>query len=168
MSSEMERWTEVDGFPDYLISNFGRAMNRHTEAIKVPTPNQQGIPNILLIKERKQYRRALPLLVAHHFVPKRWPQFDTPINVDGDRFNNYWRNLQWRPLWFAQKYHRQFHQSVPFGFDAGVISLKDEMEFANVVDCAKEYGLLMKDIIHSCHTQTPVFPTWQTFAMVQK
>lgn len=163
---DREKWIDVEDFPDYAVSNHGRVMNKHTDLIKIPTPNQQGIPSVLLVRERVQHRRAVPLLVAHHFVPKRRANFDSPINLDGDRFNNYWRNLEWRPRWFAMAYHHQFKEPVPFGFDAGVICLETNMQFENITDCAQEYGLLMKEIINSIHTQLPVFPTWQTFAVV--
>ena len=164
--NETERWLEIERFPDYLVSSFGRIMNRNTDTIKIPTANQQGIPNVLLMYDRQQFRRSVPLLVAHHFVPRRKYHFDTPINMDGDRFNNYWKNLDWRPRWFALVYHRQFKLPVPYGFDAGVVCMDTNTHFENIIDCAQEYGLIMKDIIHSCHTQTPVFPTWHTFAMI--
>ena len=142
-------------------------MNKNTELIKTPTPNQQGIPSVLLMHDRVQYRRSLPLLVAHHFVANRHPpHFDTPINIDGDRFNNYWENLDWRPRWFAAKYHAQFHKPIPYGFNAGVFCAQDGNSFSNILDAAAYYGVLVKEIVISTHTQAPVFPTWQVFGVL--
>lgn len=161
-----EKWIEISEFPMYAVSNHGRVMNTKTDLIKVPSPNQQGIPSILMMKDGRQYRRALPLLVAKYFVPNRRPAFDTPINLDGDRFNNYWLNLDWRPQWFAMAYHHQFRVEVPFGFSAGVSCTETKRCFNTVVEAAQTYGLLIRDIIHSTQTQGPVFPTWQTFAVL--
>lgn len=163
---DKEKWMEIEEFPIYAVSNHGRVMNKNTDLIKTPTPNQQGIPSVLLVRDRQQFRRSVPLLVAQHFVPNRRPNFTTPINLDGDRFNNYWRNLEWRPQWFAMGYHHQFKAPVPFGFNARVECVESKQVFENITDCAKEYGLLMKDIIYSTQSQTPVFPTWQTFRVV--
>lgn len=165
---DREKWMQIEDFPLYVVSNHGRVMNSATELIKTPTPNQQGIPSVLLVKDHLQYRRALPLLVAKHFIPPHKNKlFIAPINLDGDRFNNYWRNLEWRPRWFAMGYHHQFHAPIPFGFDAKVMCIETNQVFDGIVECAQEYGLLMKEIINSIHTQTPVFPTWQTFKVVK-
>lgn len=164
---DKEQWVPIEDFPGYAVSNHGRVMNTYTELIKIATANQQGIPSVLLMKHGTQHRRAVPLLVASYFVPKHRANFDTPINLDGNRFNNHWKNLQWRPRWFAMAYHHQFGQPVPFGFKAKVYCVDTKKEFDSVFDAAKEYGLLVKEIIMSTHTQTPVFPTWQTFGMVE-
>lgn len=163
---EKELWTEIEGFVDYAVSNFGRVMNLNTDLIKTPTPNQQGIPSVLLMHERVQYRRAVALLVAHHFVPMRQPHFNTPINLDGDRFNNHWQNLVWRPRWFATRYHSQFKRPPAYGFRGGVYVVEENLTFDDVRTCAQYYGLLEKEIIMSTHTQQPVFPTWHTFGAV--
>ena len=164
---EKEKWVPIEDFPTYAVSNHGRVMNLDTDLVKKPSPNQQGIPSVLLMKDHRQYRRTVARLVAEHFIPNKRQNFDTPINLDGDRFNNYWRNIEWRPLWFAMAYHHQFKQPIPFGFNAGVMCVETNMAFDNITEAAQEYGLIIKEIIHSTQTQVPVFPTWQTFAVVQ-
>jgi hypothetical protein len=163
---DKEKWIDIEEFPGYAVSNHGRVMNTKTDLIKTPSANQQGIPSVLMMAAGLQARRSVPLLVAQYFVPNRRPNCDTPINLDGDRFNNHWKNLEWRPRWFAMAYHHQFREPVPFGFNAKVYCAENKMEFQDVVACAQEYGLLIKDIIHSTQTQIPVFPTWQTFGVV--
>jgi hypothetical protein len=165
---DKEKWVRIEEFPTYAVSNHGRVMNTTSDLIKVPSANQQGIPSVLLMKDRVQYRRVVSRLVAEHFIPNKKVHFNTPINLDGDRFNNYWKNLEWRPKWFAMAYHHQFQQPIPFGFSAGVYCVETNMAFDDVTEAAQEYGLLIKDIIHSTQSQTPVFPTWQTFGVVQK
>ncbi len=163
-----EIWVDIEEFPDYAVSNLGRVMNKSTDHIKTQTPNQQGIPSVLLMQDRQQHRRSVARLVAQHFVPTRQPHFDTPINLDGDRFNNHWENLDWRPRWFAAKYHAQFKHPLPYGFKAAVFCVQDTKKFNNAYEAAACYGVLVKEIINSTHTQQPVFPTWQVFGVWSK
>ncbi len=163
---DREKWEVLEEFPDYVVSNHGRVMTRHTELIKTPTRNQQGIPSVLLMRDRIQYRRSVAVLVAHHFVPNNRHTFDTPINLDGDRMNNHYMNLMWRPRWFAVKYHAQFKQPQPFNFRGKIHVVEDDVQFDDLMSCAVYYGLLMREILMSAHTYTPVFPTWQTFVII--
>ena len=142
-------------------------MTKATELIKTPSINQQGIPSVLLMKDRFQHRRSVPLLVAEHFLPPHTnPRFDTPINRDGDRTNNHWENLEWRPRWFAAKYHAQFRKPLPYGFKAKVFCVQDSKKYEDAYEAAAAYGVLVKEIIDSAHTQQPVFPTWQVFGVL--
>jgi hypothetical protein len=161
-----ELWMDIEEFPDYAVSNFGRVINRNTDHIKIQSPNQQGIPSVLLMRDRQQHRRSVALLVAQHFVPPKQPHFDTPINIDGDRFNNHWENIDWRPRWFAVQYHSQFRKPPPYGFKAAVFCVQDQRTFEDAFQAAAYYGVLIKEIILSTHTQQPVFPTWQVFGVL--
>lgn len=165
--SEQENWVPIPEFPDYLVSDRGRVMNAVTDHIKAPSPNQQGIPSVNLIKDHQQNRRSVAVLVASAFLPEPpRPVFDTPINLDGDRMNNDVRNLAWRPRWFALKYHAQFKVPLPWGFTNRVSDLETGEIFEDVRACAKHYGLLEKEIIMSAHNNTPVTPTWQKFVLL--
>lgn len=162
-----EKWVQLEEFPVYAVSNYGRVMNVNSDTIKVPSPNQQGIPSINFFRDGYQFRRAIGLLVAKTFLPEpRHEAFDTPINLDGDRLNNHVDNLEWRPRWFAQKYHAQYRESMAFGYRAGVRIIDTGEVFVNVRDCAMQYGLLEKDIILAAHNNKPVFPTGHYFRIV--
>lgn len=163
---DTELWIDIEEFPDYAVSNHGRVMNKNTDHIKTQTVNQQGIPSVQLIRDRQQFRRSVSLLVAEHFVPPRMPHFDTPINIDGDRFNNHWQNLDWRPRWFAGQYHSQFRKPPPYGFRARVFCVQDQLQFEDAFQAAAHYGVLVKEIVLSTHTQQPVFPSWQVFGVL--
>lgn len=164
-----EQWVPIDEFPGYAVSSYGRVMNIATDLIKVPTPNQQGIANVNLVQNGKQNRRGVALLVAKAFLPTPIREtFDTPINLDGDRLNNCVDNLEWRPRWFAIKYHMQLKRPIAYGFD-GVLELIETGEIFDCIrDCSTKYGLLESEIILSSHNRVPVFPTWQTFQLVLK
>lgn len=167
MSRERESWVDLEDYPGYVISNLGRVMNKSTEIIKTPTENQQGIISVNLIRDHIQCRRSVALLVANTFLPApNNPRFDTPIHLDGDRFNCRADNLAWRPLWFARQYHTQLREPVNPEW-RGVVELIETGEvFDDIRQCSTTYGLLEKDIIHSAHTNTPVFPAMHTFRLV--
>lgn len=162
-----ETWEDLEDFPGYAVSTHGRVMNKSTEMIKVASENQQGILSVNLIRDHIQNRRSVALLVAGTFLPvPANPRFDTPIHLDGNRFNCRADNLDWRPLWFARKYHSQFHEPVRDDW-RGVVEIVETGEvFDDVRACSTKYGLLEKEIINSAHTSTPVFPHMYTFRLV--
>jgi hypothetical protein len=162
---ELEEWRHLHEFPGYMISNYGRVVRTQSELIKVASLNQQGIPNVIFMKNGLSYRRGVALLVAQYFLPSPMrPNFDTPINKDGDRTNNRADNLEWRPRWFAIQYHQQFRE--PLRVLGRVQEAREGIEFDSIRECAKYYGLLEKDLIECVHNWTPVFPTWQLFQFV--
>jgi hypothetical protein len=163
--AEKEMWLEIKEFPDYRISNYGRVLNIYTDHIKIPTANQQGIPSVLLMRDRAQYRRAVARLVAEAFLPPhQLPAFDTPINLDGDRSNNHVGNLLWRPRWFAVKYHAQLKVSPGYGDSMGPIQDIDTgVVYANVRDAVTQCGLLERHVVVATLNGSGVFPTGQKF-----
>lgn len=159
-----EEWLEVPEFPDYLASNHGRVLNKHTEWIKEPMINEYGIASINFSKGRIQHRRAVAPIIATLFLPEpERPVFDTPINLDSDRLNNHVLNLAWRPRWFAVKYHAQFKEPIAYGFTGAVQDIHTNEVFLSARDCAMKFGLLERDIINSAHNGNSVFPTQQIF-----
>ena len=161
-----EQWVEIDEFPGYAVSDRGRVMNTYTDHIKIPTQNQQGIPNVCLMQDRTQCRRSVALLVANAFLPPpARAAFDTPINMNGDRTDNHVDNLEWRPRWFAIRYHQQFRKPPAFGFTGPIELVQTGEVFEDIRDAAVKYGLLEKEIVLSAHTNTPVFPSWLEFQL---
>jgi hypothetical protein len=161
----IEEWCEIEDFDPYAISNYGRVKNLDTDMIKTASVNQQGIPNVLFMKNGLQYRRAVSLLVAKYFLPTPIREaFDTPINLDGERTNNHVGNLAWRPRWFAIEYHKQF--KTPLGFSGRIAVSETGEEFDDVRHCAKTFGVLEREVVESIHNRVPVFPTWQMFQLV--
>lgn len=159
-----EWWRDILDFSPYAVSNHGQVKNADSDVIKRASLNQQGIPNVLFMLHGVQYRRAVPRLVATHFLPEPPREtFDTPINLDGCRTNNYVGNLAWRPRWFAIQYHAQF--KTPLSFKGPVACTTTGEVFEDIRVAAKTYGLLEKELIYAAHNHTPVFPTWQEFEL---
>jgi hypothetical protein len=144
----------------------GRVRNDKTERILELNVNQQGVQFVGLMKNGVQYHRGVALLVAHAFVPHAYPQFDTPINLNGDREDCRAENLVWRPRWFAIKYNQQFHERYDFGFPNRVRNEKTGEIYANSWECAIANGLLERDLVMSIFNRTYVWPLYVTFKAI--
>lgn len=168
MATRAERWVEIEDFPDYLVSNWGRVINSMTDRIKEPSVNQQGIPHVLLVRKNKQHRRGLALLVAEAFLdaPER-EQFDTVINLNGDRLDCRAKNLMWRPRWFAIRYHQQMRRgpSMP---NVPVYNSVTEDVYPNAFEAAKTEGLLEDDVFSSLSNNTLPFPTYHRYYFAEE
>ena len=115
-----------------------------------------------------QFKRGVALLVAKAFLePPALETFDTPINLDGDRYNNCVENLTWRPRWFAVKYHQQFDGHTP-KFNCQIQEIHTGFRFANSMVAATMFGLLDEEIYQATLNRTYVWPTYQEFRVVQK
>lgn len=162
-----ERWKIIENFDDYSVSSLGRIRSDRTNRILVVYENQSGLAQVGLMYNGIQKHRSVPLLVAKAFIPQKWGLFDTPINLDGDRLNNQVGNLMWRPRWFAIKYHQQFK----YPFDGRVYDRLEDMKTGeiseNSFECAKQYGLLEREIVLGIMNNIAVWPTYQKFRIVE-
>lgn len=159
-------WRQVREFPSYSVSDHGHVRNDETGRDMTMLVNQSGLVHVGLTKDKKLFKRSVPLLVAEAFlVPPRHITFDTPINLNGDRFNNTVENLLWRPRWFAAKYHRQFKTDTP----ASVIAVEEintHTEFESTWEAAIAYGLIDHDIRIAAIENTEIWPTYQRFRVI--
>lgn len=162
----MEKWVEIEHFPGYSVSSYGRIRTDKSGRLLALNMNQYGVLQVGLMRDGEQRHRSVPLLVAVHFVDNPGGPFDTPINLDGDRTNNYVENLVWRPRWFAVKYNKQFKQPYHNRINSPIINLKTQEVSLNSLECAKKYGLLEEDLVYSILNRTYVWPTYQEFGLV--
>lgn len=163
----MEAWREITEFPGYSVSDYGRVRNDQTSRILVLQLNQTGVPNVGLVQRTDgvQCKRSVALLVASTFLdPHPHEQFDTPINLDGNRTNNHANNLQWRPRWFAARYFDQFrNRNDRWHWPTPIEDEKTGERFEDSWEIVTKYGLLEQDIYLAMLNRTYVWPTYQTF-----
>ncbi len=165
----MTEWSTIKDFPRYSVSEEGEVRNLRTERRLKIKVNQYGVVGVGLMRDGVQFHRSVPLLVAQAFLTRPRPAFDTPINLDGDRYNNIVSNLMWRPRWFAIAYNRQFKEAFPDAIDAPIADINNPtIVFANSFVCATHFGLLEKDLVLSILNRTYVWPTYQMFGVVGK
>lgn len=162
----MEDWRFIDEFPGYSISDQGRVRNDETGYYLSLLVNQRGIINVGLTKNRIQHKRAVSVLVANAFLPTHpLDSFDTPINLDGDRRNNRASNLMWRPRWFASEYFKQFLNPGPH-LDRPLEDQKTGDVYKDSWEVATTWGLLDRDVYIRTLNRTYVWPTYQTFRIL--
>jgi hypothetical protein len=163
----MQEWREIVGFSGYSVSDAGAIQNDNTGRLMRTYRNTKGIETVGLMCQGVQHKRSVAVLVADAFIrTARSLTFDTPINLDGDRFNNRVTNLAWRPLWFAQRYHRQF-KFGPRGFARPVQNTHTEEIYPTSWDAAINLGLLERELVMSILDRTYVFPLYQTFRVLE-
>jgi hypothetical protein len=163
-----ENWKRIRGFVRYSVSDWGRVRSEKSGRILSLNQNQYGLVYVGMVRDGIQYHRSVPLLVALAFIPNDREPFDTPINLDGDRFNNHVDNLTWRPRWFAIRYNQQFKWPCAHPIDRPIQDLKTGEVSDNSFECAIRYGLLESDLVMSIFNRTFVWPTYQQFGIVQE
>lgn len=93
---EKEIFREIDGFPDYEVSNLGRVCSfkgRYPRILK-PRKNRCGYLYVILYTGGKGVRKTIHRLVAEAFVPN--PENKPEVNhIDEDKKNNVAENLEW-------------------------------------------------------------------------
>lgn len=162
-----EEWEIIEDFPEYEVSTEGRVLTRKTGHIKTATKNQFGVPSVLLVRGGQHFRRSVPLLVAEQFLPKTNPKWDTPINLNGDRFDCRVSNLTWRPRWFAVKYNVQFDESYIPACNTPIMDQATERVYDSTWHAAVSNGLLDTDVWLSILNRTITFPTNQRFRVME-
>jgi hypothetical protein len=157
-----ERWSEISDFPGYEVSDWGRVLNSSTGRYIKPTVNTRKLYMVGLMKNAIQHKRSLPLLVARAYVRQPSPEYDTAVNLNGDRANNHYTNLVWRPLWFAREFAKQFiddHETV----DVPIEDIETGEIYKNSMHASTTLGVLDKHIRLSMMCNTYVWPTGQIF-----
>lgn len=99
-----ERYSQIDGFPDYYITESGRIFSKRLRGyekspklheLKPKNPGKDNkYLNIILCNDRGQYTKSIHRLVAEYFVPG---YFDGAVvnHIDGNNRNNSYDNLEW-------------------------------------------------------------------------
>lgn len=163
----MEEWVVIPDFPRYSVSSLGLIRNDKTTRILKPVLNQYDVALVGLMRNGRQFKRSVALLVANAFIPKPNPMFDTPINLNGHRIDNRVVNLMWRPRWYAVLYNQQFREPYDQPITKSIRDTESGAIYANSFAVATHLGLLEKDVVLSILNNTIVWITYQRFEMVE-
>jgi NUMOD4 motif len=164
----LETWEIIEEFPDYMVSDLGRVANRSTGQLLTMSLVQYGVPTVGLMRDDKQHRRSVPMLVAKTFLPAPPREdFDTPIHLDGNRSNCKADNLMWRPRWFAIRFHRERRIGQYEEWPVLVQNQNTGEVFRSIKECARVYGLLETELHLGIANKEPVFPEGAYFRFIQ-
>lgn len=88
-----ETFKQVQGFENYLVSNYGRILNLDTGRILKPR-SIMGYQGVTLYKNGKEKQVFVHRLVAQEFIPN--PENKPQVNhIDENKQNNHLSNLEW-------------------------------------------------------------------------
>lgn len=94
--NEKEIFREIDGFPDYEVSNLGRVCSFKGKYPRILKPGKDscGYPIVGICNGGKQVTKRVHRLVAKAFVPN--PENKPEVNhIDENKGNNVADNLEW-------------------------------------------------------------------------
>lgn len=159
-------------FPWYEVTTNGVIRNYVTERIMTPHINSHGVVCISLQdKDGVQRQRSLSKLVAEAYLPKVediYEPFDTPINLDYNRWNCAAHNLMWRPRWFAYQYHQQRDFAIKYHNDTPIRDLETDEVYPGTWTVCTTFGLLEDHLRRAIIMEFKVFPTRQEFEWVHR
>lgn len=90
-----EEWVEIEGYPNYAVSNHGRVINLRRDVLLKPRPNDEGYLRVSLSFNGRVRDFYISRLVAMAFMPDYDPR-EQIINWDDDKENNMLSNLRMR------------------------------------------------------------------------
>lgn len=94
---EEEIWKDIEDFPSYEVSNFGKVRNKNTNKIKAVFKDNDGYVKVTLMTfngEKKTYRKTIHRLVAEAFLGG--PHGKLQVNhINGKKGDNRLSNLEW-------------------------------------------------------------------------
>lgn len=160
----IEKWSKIDEFPTYKVSNYGEVVNQDTNRTLKESFTRSGLVKIGMVSGGIQHTRGVAMLVADAFVFGRTDTFNTPIHLDANPKNNIAENLLWRPRWFAWKYARQFVETDENSTRGPIVDLATDIWYNTMMDAAVTHGILIQDIWLSIVTKKPTIPTRQIFS----
>ena len=162
----MNTWVTIPEFPAYEANQDGDIRTVATGKMRKPTLNTTGVAQMVFRRDGRSYTRAVAKIIADIFLdPPKYPTFDTPVNLDGDRLNNAVENLVLRPRWHAVKYFRMMEVGI-MEDPRKIRNMSTGKVHRTVEDVVTTYGVLDSDIWESIRKRNPLFPTNYYFTWV--
>lgn len=165
-----EIWEPIPDFPGYEVSNTGLVMNSNTNRILKTSLASGGALKVgMMGYDGRQHTRSVKVLVAEAFLPQDNPNFNTPINLNGDPTDCDVRNLAWRTRGFAWKYTEQYNDLDNirlYRLKPGpwwIMDLDARIIYYDLIEAALANGLLIDYLRRAINNEEAVWPTNQRF-----
>lgn len=97
--NELEIYACIDGFPNYLVTSYGRVLslkdeNEKYRILELKQSKNKGYLRVGIYKDNKRYNKSVHQLVAQSFIPN--PDNKHQVNhIDENKTNNHVSNLEW-------------------------------------------------------------------------
>lgn len=104
---ENELWQPIIDYDNYLISNYGRIINKNTKRLKKTPLDNNGYPHTSLWKENKSKTLQVHQLVYYSFHPNETKEGYVINHIDGNKTNNKLDNLE-RITYQENNYHAEY------------------------------------------------------------
>lgn len=89
-----ERWAQIEGFPDYAVSDQGRVMSLRFDRILKPRINSYGNARVALTRDREVHDLYISRLVAEAFLPEFRTEYRVRHRREEEKANNEVTNLK--------------------------------------------------------------------------
>lgn len=94
MNCQIERWILIEGYDNYIVSNFGNVKNIKTERILKPCLVGDGYHAVNLSKKGIVEKKTIHRIVANEFI-NNFDDVPCIDHIDRNRTNNDVSNLRW-------------------------------------------------------------------------
>lgn len=147
---ENEIWHEIEEFPHYRVSNYGRIKHVDRNEARKVTVNERGFPVVLLSSKNTptRYLRQVNKLVAQAFLPP--PQFDDETavwHIDGDLTNCRAENLRWEMRSRVLEWNEMHRTGQPKFRTPKVKNNRTGEVYENAYECAMAEGMLESAVV---------------------
>lgn len=130
-----EIWAEIEGYPDYAVSNYGRVKSLRYDTILGDRPNSYGLHRVTLYRDREPKDFYVHHLVAKAFITGYIPGLRVKHH-DGDHSNNAVYNLRFR----ENQRMGTVVRNPPEPKNRRILVEQTGMVFRNVKECADYIG----------------------------
>lgn len=162
----MELWKEINGYPNYIISNTGKIYSRNTNRLMSPKVDRYGYFVVGLCKDNKVKHFTIHRLVALTFIP---PVVGCNVvnHKDGNKQNNNVDNLEWTTVsgntkhWYNtdQKFRNQVLNNAKRGAETkskGVAVYLDGVligKYNSITETAERLNINKKTVYNTLHNK---------------
>ena len=146
---ENEEWREIDEFPHYLISNYGRVKRYDSNEARKVSLSDKGFPIVTLFgrDSKTRYLRQINKLVATAFLDPPLYSNETAVwHIDGDLQNCRADNLKWDTRSRVLEWNDMNRTHTPKLRTPKVKNNRTGVVYANAFECGLAEGRLESDI----------------------
>lgn len=134
---EDEEWADIPGYPNYMVSTFGRIYNAKHERFIQPF-EKFGYDHVMLYRNGRRVNKKIHRLVADAFIPKRFGANEVNHD-DGDKHYNDVANLEWSTR--SENMKHAFETGLKSATNKHKIMIVETGErFDSITECADAIG----------------------------